>query len=290
MAPGPRVGAGTAGAVALGRAVGVRAVRDHLAGQLLSGSAAVAAAAGRRVAALPAGGLVLDALTGGLPTHVTLRMVAVDDLVATALAEDPDAQVVVLGAGLDSRAWRLPAFADRDVFEVDRPALQVAKRRAVADVPTPARVHWVPADLVTDDLAAALAGAGHDRERTTVWLWEAVLPYLPPSAGASVLADMAEASPAGSALVLTWARDAFRGSALRRGVGAVVQTGFRLAGEPLQGLVSRDELDRLLAAHAWTVRRSGLLRQWADLVPGCHPATDLFRVEEVLLATRDPQE
>ncbi|WP_431934332.1 class I SAM-dependent methyltransferase [Micromonospora sp. RP3T] len=84
------------------------------------------------------------------------RTVAVDD----AVRERPGPQVVILGAGLDGRAWRMPELAGAAVFEVDQPASQRDKRDRTGALPD------------------ALAAAGHRADMPTTWVWQGVVPYL----------------------------------------------------------------------------------------------------------------
>src|SRR5690348_8576517 len=78
-----------------------------------------------------------------------IRTVAIDRAVRDAASP----QVVILGAGLDGRAWRMPELADADVFEVDHPDSQRDKReRAAALTPTARAIHFVPVDFTRDDL------------------------------------------------------------------------------------------------------------------------------------------
>ncbi len=92
-------------------------------------------------------------------------------------------QVVILAAGLDSRAYRLDWPADTAVYEIDQPQVLEYKTGILNShgaVPA-ARRCPVPVDL-RDDWPAALAAAGFDRTRPTAWLAEGLLPYLPSDA------------------------------------------------------------------------------------------------------------
>ena len=106
---------------------------------------------------------------------VVTRSVVIDDAVRAAA----NPQLVILGAGLDGRAWRMPKLADVDVFEVDRPASQRDKRDRVEGLEPVARsVRYVPVEFGRDALAPALATAGYQDAVPTTWVWEGVLPYL----------------------------------------------------------------------------------------------------------------
>jgi methyltransferase (TIGR00027 family) len=91
-------------------------------------------------------------------------------------------QLVILGAGFDTHAYRCRALLERvRVFEVDRPATQALKRErvlaAVGEVPE--TVTYVPIDFQHDDLGGALARHGHDRTRPTFFIMEGVTMYVP---------------------------------------------------------------------------------------------------------------
>ena len=107
-----------------------------------------------------------------------LRERYVDDVMRGELADGAE-QIVVLGAGFDTRAYRVDR-PDVLVFEVDHPDTQADKRRALAaaGVPLPASVRFVPVDFDIDDLGACLRTAGYDPNRRTVFVWQGVIPYL----------------------------------------------------------------------------------------------------------------
>src|SRR5262249_9122379 len=87
---------------------------------------------------------------------------------------------VVLGAGLDTFAYRSP-FGDRlRVFEVDHPATQAWKRERLADagIPTPESLTFAPVDFERQTLGAGLADAGFDASLQTFFTWLGVTPYL----------------------------------------------------------------------------------------------------------------
>ncbi|WP_040685228.1 class I SAM-dependent methyltransferase [Nocardiopsis baichengensis] len=123
-----------------------------------------------------------------------------DDVVARAVAEGIG-QVVVLGAGLDTRACRLVVPAGVPAFEVDGPGAVVRKRlrlkRALGRVPVGLRLVAVGADARS--LAAGLEAAGYRSDRSALFVWEGAA-RRPGRAGA-VLGVLESAAP-GSGLVL----------------------------------------------------------------------------------------
>ena len=92
-------------------------------------------------------------------------------------------QVVLLGAGFDSRAWRLPALAGARVFEVDHPATSAEKRRRLARLGADfAHVRFVPVDFDRQTPAPGLVQAGFDPSQQVIVIWDGVTNYLQPEA------------------------------------------------------------------------------------------------------------
>jgi methyltransferase (TIGR00027 family) len=110
-------------------------------------------------------------------------------------------QHVVLGAGMDTFAFRRPRMLDwLPVFEVDHPATQALKRRRIAELgwEVPARLHFVPVDLVQESLATALARAPFDAQAHSFFSWMGVTYYLSRDAVFATLRAIAETAPSGS--------------------------------------------------------------------------------------------
>ncbi|KIA64224.1 class I SAM-dependent methyltransferase [Nocardia vulneris] len=110
-----------------------------------------------------------------------------EDRVAEAVAAGAR-QVVILGAGLDTFAYRNPHSGLR-VFEVDHPATQEWKRQrlAAAGIDLPELSAFVPVDFETDLLATQLADAGFNRSEPAVFVWLGVVFYLTPDAASATL-------------------------------------------------------------------------------------------------------
>src|SRR5271165_1645473 len=108
-------------------------------------------------------------------------------------------QVVILAAGLDSRAYRLDWPAGTTVYEIDQPQVVEYKTATLdsAGAAPKATRRTVPVDL-RDDWPAALSAAGFDRTQPTAWLAEGLLPYLPAEAQDRLFAMLTELSAPGS--------------------------------------------------------------------------------------------
>ena len=181
------------------------------------------------------------------------RTVAIDDAVRGHGAP----QVVVLGAGLDARAWRMGELATATVFEVDHPASQQDKLRRVAGrMPVAGRVVPVAVDLAHDPLAPALVAAGFDHGAVTTWVWEGVVPYLTADAVRATVAQLAELSAPGSLLVVNYQARSVVAAAMRRAVRVVARvSGQRdpMAGEPWRSTWSPASMRSVLAHNGFHV-------------------------------------
>ena len=140
-----------------------------------------------------------------LRAHVLLRSRYAEDRLALAVARGVR-QYVIIGAGLDTSAYRAAVHGDAlRVFEVDHPASQAAKRArlAAAGIAEAPNVTWVSANLERDDLAAALAARGFDDRAPAFVTCLGVLVYLDDGAAAAVLRFAASLPP--SEFVFTFA-------------------------------------------------------------------------------------
>jgi methyltransferase (TIGR00027 family) len=126
---------------------------------------------------------------------MAVRSRLVEDELAAAVVRGVR-QYVVLGAGLDTFAWRNP-HPDLHVFEVDLPATQQWKRGMLgqAGLGAPASLTFVPIDLEQASLSDGLSEAGFDRTRPAFFGWLGVVPYLTPAAFRATLLDIAGLAP-----------------------------------------------------------------------------------------------
>jgi methyltransferase (TIGR00027 family) len=146
---------------------------------------------------------LVDRWWPGARTSGIARTRLIDDWV-TAAVEDGACQVVILGAGFDSRAWRLPALAGIRVFELDHPATSQQKhRRLVAAGFDPSRIVQCAIDFDRETVADILAYHGFDRLVRTAVIWEGVTNYLTANAVDAVLLWVGSLHP-GSTLAFTY--------------------------------------------------------------------------------------
>jgi methyltransferase (TIGR00027 family) len=142
----------------------------------------------------------------GIVVTMIVRTKFIDEHLSAAIAAGAT-QVVILGAGWDTRAYRLGELLQGvRVYEVDRPALQEWKRRRAAEElgPAPANLTYLPADLARQKLADVMAGSDYDPARRTFFIWEGVTMYLPEAAVRETLSWIVAQAP-GSAVVFDFA-------------------------------------------------------------------------------------
>lgn len=140
----------------------------------------------------------IAALFEHMGNYQAVRTHFFDDFFARAM-DTGIRQVVILAAGLDSRAFRLPWATGTTVFEIDQPKVLQYKAATLArhDVSPAAVRHEIPVDL-RQDWPTALANAGFDGARPTAWLAEGLLMYLPAAAQDRLFSQISELSAPGS--------------------------------------------------------------------------------------------
>lgn len=277
----------TAMMVAFGRGLGTEgAALDPIAKNLLP---APVGAALRWLGELDARGaparLLVRAASLGMVDHVSLRTAAIDAAVGEAVRTGAR-QVVILGAGLDARAWRLPVLTGLDVYELDHPDTQRGKREAAEGLGPPlARVHFVPIDFEHERISERLAALGHDAAQPTTWIWEGVTPYLQREAVDATLADIGTHSAVGSVLVMTYAvPDLFVVPV--PGLRAVTRLAFRGLGEPILGAMAPNQAAARVGSAGFDLVHDSDARDWAELSPGSAQLALPFRGERLLVARK----
>jgi methyltransferase (TIGR00027 family) len=134
-----------------------------------------------------------------------VRTRLIDDMVREAIQAGAR-QLVLLGAGFDSRAYRLEEARGMRIFEVDHPATQRAKLQRLKSKleHLPENVHFVEIDFEKDNLASKLSEAGFDCKIPAVVLWEGVVSYLSEPAVYANLGVLARLLASHSRLILTY--------------------------------------------------------------------------------------
>jgi methyltransferase (TIGR00027 family) len=191
----------------------------------------------------------------------------------------PGHQLVILGAGLDARAYRMRELSESVAFEVDHPASQAFKLRQTAGMrPCTRELHHVAVDFERERLGDRLAHAGHAPDAPTAWVFEGVISYLSPPEVEAAIDGIAERSAPGSRLLATYNE----WSLVRRVFSGVT----RRSGEPQRGAFSPEQMARLLSERGFVVRsdRDGFERARRHKVAPSVGDRFLFRFHHVVVA------
>lgn len=183
----------------------------------------------------------------GIRFFVVARSAIAEGGLKAAVESRSVGQLVILGAGLDTFAYRNPLGRRLKVFEVDHPATQAWKRRRLSEagIVIPSNVTYAPVDFERDDLSDRLAAAGLDPNVRTFFAWLGVVPYLTADAFALCLSQMA-AHPAGAEVVFDYSEPRDRIDPAARADRDERAARVAAAGEPILSRFIPTELHALL--------------------------------------------
>jgi methyltransferase (TIGR00027 family) len=176
----------------------------------------------------------------------------VEDFVESAVAAGIS-QYVILGAGLDSFAYRHPDLLERlTIFEVDHPFSQAWKRRRLEElhIPLHHNVVFAAVDFETQSLSDVLMAAGFSSDQRAVVSWTGVTMYLARPAIDATL-DIVASWAAGTCVVLSYDQPPGVLDDKGRALLADVSSTAAKYGEPFVSLFRRDEMEGLLVEHGF---------------------------------------
>lgn len=228
-------------------------------------------------------GVALDGVSFGMVEHLAMRTRAIDGVVERAVAGGAT-QLVVLGAGLDTRAHRL-ALAGCDVFEVDHPATQRLKQKGASHLPLASRsLHYVSVDFAHESFSKKLLAAGFQPRMRSIWIWEGVTMYLHEDAVLQSMQAIGQLAESGSTLAMTYfLSDEGRRIGNRIRVGRV---GLRALGEPIHFQMSHASARSALSRAGFEMISDAGDEEWFAL-DGISPArSNAFLGERLAISTR----
>lgn len=142
--------------------------------------------------------------TPGILGGLFCRTRYIDDVLKTEIRKGIE-NIVILGAGLDSRPYRIPGITNTRVFEIDLPSTQNYKKKRLKKILSslPTHVTFVPIDFNNQTLDEVLGPKGLDISKPTFFIWEGVTQYITAEAVESTLKYISKACP-GSMIVFTY--------------------------------------------------------------------------------------
>jgi methyltransferase (TIGR00027 family) len=191
----------------------------------------------------------------GIYEYVLARTKAIDGIFVQAL-EQRFSQIVVLGAGFDTRALRFQKHnRGTKIFELDTPATQQPKMDILSrrGIEVPKELAFVPIDFNVDSLSEVLFRAGYQKEKRDLFVWEGVTMYLTPDSVDRTLDSIGSIAAAGSLVVF----DYIYASVLRRenrfyGEKGIFKTVSK-AGESWTFGLEQGEMDNFLTKRGFKV-------------------------------------
>lgn len=188
----------------------------------------------------------------GVNGFLVARERYIDDVLQKFLDEGLE-QLVILGAGYDSRAYRFDLAGKVKTFEIDHPATQpdkLAKLKAVFGK-IPEHVCYVPIDFNTQTLEERLLESGYDPKRKSLFIWQGVSMYLTEQAVEATLAFVVNHSGPGSAIVFDYIyRGVLNGVHKHSEVSGMRRYRF-MTGEGLTFGIAEGEIEAFMKRHGF---------------------------------------
>lgn len=195
-----------------------------------------------------------ERLFPGLANSIRARVRYFDDFLKSSLNEGL-VQLVILGAGYDTRAYRIEGMKGKvRVFEVDHPDTQSVKIEKVNEIfgALPDHVVYVPVDFETETLGERLIAQGYDRSLKTLFLMEGLIMYIPPEAVDETLSFIARNSGKGSAIIFDHYPESVVDGTCELEMGKNIRNYTKQQGEPLQFGIREGMVEAFLAERGFS--------------------------------------
>jgi len=195
----------------------------------------------------------MESLFPGLGNSIRARVRHFDDFVEMICGEGLE-QLVILGAGYDTRAYRLKGLKESvRVFEADHPATLAFKREKIREIfgALPDHVVYVPIDFEAENLRDRLVANGYSPTGKTLFLLEGLIMYLPPEAVDETLAFIRSSSGPGSAVLFDYYPLSAVDGTDTRPVAANIRAFTAEQGEPLKSGIPDGEVEAFLTVRGF---------------------------------------
>lgn len=184
----------------------------------------------------------------GLSSSIMARVRYFDDFVEKSIEEGLE-QLVILGAGYDTRAYRIGGLKKNImVFEVDHPNTQSFKTRKIKEIfgSTPDYVVYVPVDFETEKFGEKLLDNGYNSLKKTLFVLEGLVMYIPPEAVAEIFSFIMENSGKGSMVIFDYYPQSVVDGTCKLEVGENIRNHLIELEEPLQFGIEEEDVEDFL--------------------------------------------
>jgi len=195
----------------------------------------------------------LDRFFPGRNNSIVARVRFFDDFVKKSIDEGIE-QLVILGAGYDSRAYRIEGLKKIKTFEVDHPATQNIKMEKIRMIfgSLPDHVVYVPSDLETENFGQKLINMGYDRHIKTLFLMEGLLMYLQPEVVDEILSFIVKNSGKNSSILFDYFPQSAVDGSSKLEAGRNIRNQVSQLGEPFKFGIKEGTVDTFLTQRGFT--------------------------------------
>lgn len=204
-----------------------------------------------------------ERLIPGACNSIIARVRYFDDIVKSSIGDGLE-QLVILGAGYDTRAYRIEGLKNVRVFEVDQPATQKRKVEKIKEIfgSLPSHVTYVSVDIGIDKLDQRLLESGYDRSQKTLFVMEGLIYYIPPGAVDETLSFIAHNSGRSSAIVFDYIPQSVVDGTCELEAGRNWQKGVTDVGEPLLSGIKDGEIETFLTQRGFSKIRNVISKDY----------------------------
>lgn len=190
----------------------------------------------------------------GLSSSIIARVRYFDDMVTEAI-ENGLEQLVILGAGYDTRAYRIEGLGEKvKVFEVDHPNTQNFKKEKIREIfgSLPDQVTYVPIDFETQKLDQILFENGYDKSLKTLFIMEGLIMYIPPEAVDETFNFIVNNSGNGSQIIFDYYPESVVDGTTELVVGQNIRNFLIQMEEPLQFGIKKGTIEKFLSSYGFS--------------------------------------
>lgn len=196
---------------------------------------------------------IVERLLPGFSNSTIARVRYFDDFVKKSMDEGLE-QLVILGAGYDTRAYRIEGLKKIRTFEVDHPATQIRKMEKIKKIfgSFPDQVTYIPVDLAMDNFGQRLMECGFDRSKKTLFLMEGLLYYLSPKIVDEILSFIVKNSGKGSSIIFDYLPQSVVDGSCELDVGSNFRNLAVQIGEPLLFGIKEGTIETFLSKRGFS--------------------------------------
>jgi len=194
-----------------------------------------------------------ERLVPGARNSIVARVRFFDDIVKSSI-DDGLEQLVILGAGYDTRAYRIKGMNKIKLFEIDHPATQKVKIEKIKEIfnSLPDHVTYIPLDLEVDKLGQRLLESKYDSSKKTLFIMEGLLMYISPEVVDEILSFIVHNSGNGSDILFDYIPLSVVDGTCELEAGQNWQKGVTDAGEPFKFGIKEGATESFLVQRGFT--------------------------------------